>query len=268
MLQLKPTITEFLRCAVGDGRDASFWYDSWTEFGQLITFLGETGPRQLRLANDAHVLDASRDGNWALPAARSENSQALLVALTETPAPNDCNGRDSYFWRNAAGDYRPTFSSKETWEQLRLHSPVVPWADVVWFKQNVPRFSFIIWLALLNRLPTRDRLRGWGMSVPTACVLCSNGTETHDHLFFTCPFSSELWGFFAAKLFPSPPTALLASSAWILTHSQPHTVKATAIVKLLFQTVVYHLWKERNARIFSASQSSAVTLRRSVDRTI
>ncbi|KAG7549908.1 Reverse transcriptase zinc-binding domain [Arabidopsis thaliana x Arabidopsis arenosa] len=191
-----------------------------------------------------------------------------MVALIDVDAPLVSNGRDSFLWRNASGMFCPSFSSKETWEQLRIHSPIVPWTDVVWFKEHVPRFSFITWLALLARLPTRDRLRGWGMNIPADCVLCSNGVESHEHLFFDCSYASEIWGYLAAKLLPNPPSTISAASSWILLHRLPHHAKVTAILKLLLQSVVYHLWKERNSRIFAASATSSSALRLAIDRSM
>lgn len=44
--------------------------------------------------------------------------------------------------------------------------------------------SFIVWLATLGRLPTKDRL---GLLVSEqSCVFCGDQQENHDHLFFQC----------------------------------------------------------------------------------
>ncbi|CAL9222992.1 unnamed protein product [Arabidopsis halleri] len=226
MLQLKPTVSEFLKCEE-----------------TLVQ-----GCFAFRIRKDARVVEASRNGNWVLPAAVPAfgNSQALMVALTDIVPPAQSNGRDTFLWRNIAGNYCPSFSSKETWEQIRTHSPLVLWADVVWFKEHVPRFSFITWLALLNHLPTRDRLRRWGMNTPASCVLCSTGVETHEHLFFECSYSTGLWGLLAAKFFNNPPFNLPAAASWILLFNLPHQSKASTVLKLLFQSVIYHIWRERN----------------------
>lgn len=268
MLHLKPSIVEFLRCDVGDGEAASFWYDSWTDFGQLITFLGTAGPRQLRIRQDARVVEASRNENWILPGARSDNIQAFMAALTATEVPSMGRGDDTFLWRNASGSFAPSFSSKDTWEQVRVHSPLVSWTDVIWFKEYVPRFSLITWLGLLARLPTRDRLRRWGMNIPSSCVLCSNGDESHDHLFFECSFSSRIWEFFAAKFSVNPLVGLLAASGWILHQRQPQRSHVSTILKLLLQSAVYHIWKERNARIFSSIPSTSTSLRLAIDRSL
>ncbi|XP_019085128.1 PREDICTED: uncharacterized protein LOC109126280 [Camelina sativa] len=268
MLQLKPTVIEFLKCEVGDGRTASFGFDNWTEFGQLIKFVGAAGPRTLRVREDARVLEATRNGNWALPAARSDNGQTLLVALTATPVPDVTKGPDSYQWRNSTGVFTSSFSSKETWDQVRICSPPVSWSTVVWFKAHIPRFSFVAWLVFLARLPTRDRLRSWGMTVSSDCVLCSGGTESHEHLFFQCPFSSEVWSFFASKFLPQPPDNLHAVADWIFHHQQPHHASMVILLKLLLQSTIYLIWKERNSKIFSSSYSSPASLQVSVNRTL
>uniref|UniRef100_A0A1J3GN53 Reverse transcriptase zinc-binding domain-containing protein n=1 Tax=Noccaea caerulescens TaxID=107243 RepID=A0A1J3GN53_NOCCA len=50
-----------------------------------------------------------------------------------------------------------------------------------------------MWLVFLGRLPTKDRLRRWGMNVPEVCVLCSSHQESHGHLFFSCSFTKEIY---------------------------------------------------------------------------
>ena len=54
--------------------------------------------------------------------------------------------------------------------------------DSVWFKGSIPKHSFNMWVANVNRLPTRVRLAALGMNVPTTCCLCALEPETRDHL--------------------------------------------------------------------------------------
>ena len=82
---------------------------------------------------------------------------------------------------------------------------MIYWHKVIWFKEHIPRNSFMAWLDLLRRLPTRDRLQRWGLNVPQNCALCSNGLETHHHLFFECEFSSTIWIAFASGIWDNPP---------------------------------------------------------------
>ena len=56
----------------------------------------------------------------------------------------------------------------------------------MWFAQGVPRYSFITWLAIRDRLSTGSRMRAWGQV--QCCLLCGEPDETRDHLFFACPY--------------------------------------------------------------------------------
>ncbi|CAL9224853.1 unnamed protein product [Arabidopsis halleri] len=268
MLKLKSLLKDFLHCEIGDGKTASFWFSHWCDLGPLVDFLGINGTRQLRVAKNATVKDAARNGEWLMPAARSEAQQTFMALLTTIPPPSDSNGSDTYLWRRLSGSFANLFSSKETWEQLRSHSPVVPWCKAMWFKEAVSRYSFITWLAMLGRLPTKDRLRSWGMAVSAECVLCSTGIETHDHLFFNCIYSTAVWEAFAARLWPSPPSDLLSISSWILqTRSQPHA-QDTVIIKLILQSACYLIWRERNARIFKNIASASAVTNAALDRSL
>ncbi|CAN7111753.1 unnamed protein product, partial [Brassica rapa subsp. narinosa] len=55
-------------------------------------------------------------------------------------------------------NYGTSFSSKVTWDHILVTSSNVSWYKVIW-KEHIPRNSFVSWLALSRRLPTKDRLR-------------------------------------------------------------------------------------------------------------
>lgn len=187
MLQLRDSLSDYLRCGIGDGRTASFWFDYWTDIGPLFSLFGSTDPRQLRIPLNASVADAVQNGHWYLPPARSDFAETLQIILSTLTPPTDNNGKDIFLWRRGpTGGFTNKFSSKITWELLSVPSPEVTWHSTVWFKEEVPRCTFITWLAMLERLPTRDRLIPWGLTVPNCCVLCNGGVESHSHLFFEC----------------------------------------------------------------------------------
>ncbi|CAL9239172.1 unnamed protein product [Arabidopsis halleri] len=43
-------------------------------------------------------------------------------------------------------------------------------------------------------------------------------------------------------------------------------IKSIHVLKLLFQSVIYHIWRERKSRIFTAVDSPVATLRLTIDR--
>ncbi|CDY43591.1 BnaC09g17300D [Brassica napus] len=268
MLQLKEFLPDFMRCNVLDGREGYFWFDSWTALGPLISVVGDGGPRALRIRKDAHIVDATTEGSWRLTHARTNEMVALQAAVSAVSPPLPSNGMDSYSWIQANGTYGSSFSSKVTWDNIRLRSPEVFWHKVIWFKENIPRNTFMSWLAMLRRLPTKDRLRRWGLNVRETCVLCNNGIETHHHLFFECEYSSSIWQSFAGSVSSNPPTDLHTAAAWILHGYRQRQAQATTILKIILQSTIYLIWRERNARIFTSTATPPQVLRASLDRII
>ena len=103
---------------------------------------------------------------------------------------------------------------------------------------------------MLARLPTRDRILSWGLQVPDSCVLCADGLESHNHLFFDCPFAVQIWNKFCGRFISSPPAHLQAAVLMSSQFQDPYSSQVKVIFKLILQVKIYGLWRERNARIF------------------
>ncbi|KAG2313746.1 hypothetical protein Bca52824_025303 [Brassica carinata] len=167
--------------------------------------------------------------------------------------PDQARGADRYLWRNGADHFVPKFSSKATWHRIRETAPTVPWVDLIWFKEEIPRCSFVAWMAILSRLPTKDRLYSWGINVHTLCVLCFSGQESHQHLFFTCPFVLAVWSHFSGSSWQAVPPSMLAVADIVAV-----SPRLQVVVKLLMQ----------NSRIFRQVASSEAGVIALVDRMI
>lgn len=75
-----------------------------------------------------------------------------------------------------------------------------------------------------------------------------------DHLFFDCTYSTQVWTFFVNRLHISPPQGFEAILRWLTAPSRDANV--TLLVRLIFQAVLYLLWKERNGRVHSSVEKS------------
>lgn len=152
-------------------------------------------------------------------------------------------GEDSVQWTlHPSG----SFTTKTAWEAIRVKVPIVPWHKVIWCSHYVPRWAIIEWIALLGRLPTKDKLHAWGVISDDGCDLCGLGQETHGHLFFSCAFSARVWAHFlqvndtsrAGHSFPD-------EVAWMGQHSRSSKFKYAnskfkyAILKLSLAAVIY-----------------------------
>lgn len=130
----------------------------------------------------------------------------------------------------------------------------------------MPRHSFHAWLVTLNRLPTRDRLLSWGLAVPATCLLCNQGDESRDHLFFSCSFSSELWIHHVRRIETTPSTGWNDSLSRM--QSLPGPPWRRKLQLIVWQAVIYSIWQERNARLHRNTAKTVTTMSSILDRTI
>jgi hypothetical protein len=56
-----------------------------------------------------------------------------------------------------------------------------------------------VWLAIRERLNTCDRLVLFGICDVSVSSFCG-GIESHAHLFFECPYLSNIWSYLQRKL--------------------------------------------------------------------
>ncbi|XP_020254179.1 uncharacterized protein LOC109831256 [Asparagus officinalis] len=105
--------------------------------------------------------------------------------------------------------------------------------------------------SLYNRLATRDRLSKFGISSMEDCVLCSSEKETRDHLFFQCPFTAFIWKLCKLKLLLDS-TVIQDLRTEALQIQQKFKVKNRTykLARLVLSATVWHIWQERNRRIF------------------
>ena len=92
-------------------------------------------------------------------------------------------------------------------------------------------------------------MRAWGIEVSPNCLLCSGCDESRQHLFFDCVYSSEIWAYFCSRTRVTPPIVFEDCLRWLRNSSTDPNI--LLVVKLIFQAVVYMVWKERNARLHS-----------------
>ncbi|XP_013601738.1 PREDICTED: uncharacterized protein LOC106309229 [Brassica oleracea var. oleracea] len=211
--------------------------------GQLIEHIGQSGPRSLRIRKNSVVADAINGSTWRLPHPRSQKEVELHTYLTTIILPLPMNVNDEYEW--IAGDSQlRIFRSATTWEVLRPREDVKDWVDVVWFKGCIPKHAFIMWVANYDRLSTRSRLVAWVVPISPLCPLCSTYDETRDHLMLPCNYSREVWREVLHRC--QPPSIMFTTWAELLSWIRSSQSKRlTLLRKLAVQTVIFHLWKQK-----------------------
>ncbi|XP_074299678.1 uncharacterized protein LOC141630827 [Silene latifolia] len=114
------------------------------------------------------------------------------------------------------------FQVAAAYNWFRLCHPTISWSKGLFHKVVVPRHSIINSLACQQKLATVDKLILRGFITPNRCVLCKQDSETHDHLFFACPFSQQLWHELMRKFVQHPGGIL--PIFWGKTSSSKHEI--------------------------------------------
>ncbi|XP_056688846.1 uncharacterized protein [Spinacia oleracea] len=143
------------------------------------------------------------------------------------------------------------YSIKKAYGKLILPAAVkVYWASAVWCRLGQAKHRFITWLAVLERLNTKDRLRQFGLSMDDLCLLCGAATENHNHLFFGCHFSYQCWSHIASFLHISLTKCSLPQLIrWI--HRRNISKFRKGVYYTFVWCTVYHIWKERNNSLWN-----------------
>ncbi|KAK4383825.1 hypothetical protein Sango_3115600 [Sesamum angolense] len=168
--------------------------------------------------------------------------------------PTIHNGNDSILWRGGE------FTTKVVYDIFRILGPIVGWYPLLLGPCKIPRYSFVLWLAILEKLSTMDK--PWLSHLGGVCVFCGREVETHDHLFFRCSYSRRcIRDLKATVRFSWPNRAWRVDITWATKRWKgKHIVQAA--YRALLSAIVYHIWRERNQRVFPHSERLSSTIAR------
>ncbi|GJT04162.1 mitochondrial proton/calcium exchanger protein-like protein isoform X1 [Tanacetum coccineum] len=160
------------------------------------------------------------------------------------------------------------FSIRKVWEIFKEVKDDVKWYKVVWFSQCNPRYAFILWLALQKRSATQDRLMAWNKNVQMPCPLCKSENDSHDHLFFKCPFSKDVWSKIKGKLNESKWDSSCENVIDVIANEGCRNSIRSVIQRITIATSVYYIWNKKNKRIFTQEQRSCQCLFNGIEESI
>ena len=152
LCKLWPLARQFLIYEVGLDISAKFWFDDWTSLRPLIQLVSDRGRAVCGLHINSCISDGSSNGKWWISHVLSRSP---IISLMK-----QC-------LHDAGISLSPHFIllASNTWEHV-YNILEVNWYQVVWFKESIPKHAFLTWIAIRDRLPTRDRIHRWGMFTP------------------------------------------------------------------------------------------------------
>ncbi|KAJ8419423.1 hypothetical protein Cgig2_014910 [Carnegiea gigantea] len=155
------------------------------------------------------------------------------------PVGQGCTDPSRWDWQGA-----PTYKLGKGYKwQLKVQRHV-NWTKLVWARTVIPRHSFIAWILINHRLPTRSRLSKFQHLSTTLCPLCNAVEEDENHLFLTCHYAQTLWTSLQ-QWWPVP----LATDINSLVHKIRRIKAAPAknrITYAIFTAIVYYIWRAQN----------------------
>ncbi|CAI8590213.1 unnamed protein product [Vicia faba] len=83
------------------------------------------------------------------------------------------------------------YSTRDVYNMLRGDKPKVSWRRLILGNLARPRAIFVVWMASLRRLPTKDRLNRFGIQTDGVCVYYGK-QENFQHLSFECEFVKHI----------------------------------------------------------------------------
>ncbi|KAB5516066.1 hypothetical protein DKX38_026714 [Salix brachista] len=181
----------------------------------------------------AKLADIIEEGRWSFPQVQIL-SQTLCSTVHFQPNPLE---DDTVLWHPSSSG---KFSIASAWEYLRDRRPTTK-------------------LHPQGRLSTLDRLHY--LEEDKTCRLCSQEPESHNHLFFMCRFSSQVWKIIQDKAHTHWPVLTWHNLVeWTSHRFQTTKTTSNIIGALIFAATTYHIWQERNKRTFlnHATQASIV----------
>ncbi|KAJ9560797.1 LOW QUALITY PROTEIN: hypothetical protein OSB04_005957 [Centaurea solstitialis] len=193
MLELRTHIRPYIHKEIRDGHTTHAWEDSWLQCGALAPLVSYRQIHRQGFIVDMSVLDVidTWPNDWVM--------RYQPLATVPLPPIRD-NVPDLCRWRSRSNGL-VDFTVKDAYVSLDdAHQPIA-WTKRVWFPGHILKHSFCLWLACSLRLPTHDRMLAWKHEPPDwKCALCGTCMDSHDHLFFQCVYSTEVWSIITAKV--------------------------------------------------------------------
>nr|GEZ63726.1 hypothetical protein [Tanacetum cinerariifolium] len=247
------TLKESLWSKIGNERNTSLWFDTWTDFELLAAQISPRDIARSGLSLQSKVQDVIHHGLWVWP-------QELLVKYPflnnyNTPIKEDAH--DSLVWRNIHGNVKK-FLVSQVWDDIRHRDSKVNWYNMVWFPSCIPRHAINLWLIIRRKLKTQDLVPMCDVSdsLGMVCSFCESVPDSHDHLFFECPLAKWIWDRVkvCAGLAHYTPNVydIIQSLMPIMKRRTTNSV----VAKLVVAAATYYVWQERNWRLFKKGKRS------------
>ncbi|XP_024014004.1 uncharacterized protein LOC112088085 [Eutrema salsugineum] len=264
MLKMRDLAKDFHAIEVNNGETTAFWHDNWCSMGRLTDAVGMQGCLRFGVPSQSTLADVWRIHRW------KRHRTIILNQIEDEVAESKAKRKlreDQALWRGRKDAYSSRFISKHTWNNIRVEGTRKAWSYLVWFQNATPKFAFITWLAMRNRLSTGECKVQWGQGISSACIFCGDPMETIPHLFFDCDYSKLIWSKLVQGLLHRNYTYVWTDLVNLLVLRNLSRTELF-LARYTFQAPLTFIWRERNARRHGGIPTPAAVLISKLDRVI
>lgn len=167
ILNLRNVCRPFFKTKIGNGLSTFFWQDSWIGDIPLASRITPRDIAAMGSSGNVKVDEYFVNNEWCWPSGLIAmfpeiNFSQVAPLVIESGEVN---------WVSRRGKIGK-FQTKQAWKDMVVSQPIVDWFGLVWFSNCIPKFSFILWLAIKKKLMTQDRMQNWQTDRRLACVFC------------------------------------------------------------------------------------------------
>lgn len=243
---------------IGNGNNTKVWKDAWISTASPIRPYGPCREcDQDMVVADLLSSDSScwlkRKIDQVLPAYETQ-----ILRLV----PSMMGAKDAYCWY---GTKSGTYSVKSGYlalQEVQKAQVIAPppnesfdWQKTIWTVDTSPKLKLFLWKLCRGALATGENLATRGIYVSTSCPHCGD-TETALHLFFQCPFATEVWSL-APLNQPLCQASLGTLSSALENASSATCLPPTGLYKNVSSWICWFLWTARNQLVFEHRHNSA-----------
>ena len=238
LLNHRNEVRNFLSYKISPSSSVMLWHDPWLQRSLLIATLGPSLISAMNSTSRARVSSIVSNGVWDI----GSSNHTLAIEFRQLLSAHRIHRTDSISWNN-----QNIVNLSTIWQSIRRQVAPPLWLKDVWHKFSIKNCSRFLWLALRNRLLTKDRMIVFGFNISENYILYNASRETTEHMCCNCPFSRHI-------LRHGPFPFSLSWSDWI--HGNFFQNRESNFFAhlgyLFFSIVVYNIWKERNKRIHNS----------------
>lgn len=181
--------------SIGDDATTLFWEDKWIKGQSAADLAPNLMPYLKKSAKRTRtVQQALQEDIWLSDFARGLPVQAIWEFMQLWDAVHEIELiegiPDEHRWRFAASR---KFSSKSAYRCFFIGSTNFEPHARLWRSWAPLRVKLFLWLAIMDRCWTADRLTRKGLQHPAACPSCDEQQDTIEHILIQYVLAREVW---------------------------------------------------------------------------